>query len=128
MTYTLEQIRVGLDRHARRNPPEAHLSRGRRGVITAILDELSNSQKSRHVVLMWCFPYKWKSLDQVSSKDLTDSEWYALQCWIEPKRVMKGYWRGRAELQQEVTNIWMEQMAKTNNMKEVIDVGSDASV
>ena len=116
MKYSLEQIRVGLNRHAWRAQPEKVLPRGKRGVITSILEEVCNSRRTRHIVLMWCFPNKWAELEQVSSKDLTDQEWYALFCWIQPRRIMKNYWRGRDELEQEVTDIFLAQMEATNAM------------
>lgn len=125
MKYTLGQIRFGIDRHAQRAQPEKILPRGKRGVITAILDEVCNSKRTRHIVLMWCFPGKWEHLEEVSAKDLTDQEWYALFCWVQPKRVIKNYWCGRAELEQEVTDIFIAQMKTNKSMliTEAVDAG-----
>lgn len=123
MRYTLEQIHTGINRHAMRIVPQKRLSRGQKGVIINILNEICNSDATRHLVLMWCFPYKWTSEELVSSKDLDESEWYALFAWIEPRRVMKGYWRGREELKEEIGEIFLFQMKryKQIEMEEVVN-------
>ena len=120
MKYSLEQIRAGLERHARREPAEVILSRGLKGVITAILNEICHSDITRRAVLRWCFPDKWLVESEISARDLTDSEWYALYCWVQPKRVMRNYWRGHFGLEEEISEILFEQGTITRIVTENI--------
>lgn len=105
--YTLDQIRNELDQQIDRFPSPPPLSKGRHGAIVGILNTICKSTQARYEVLMWCFPGKWPSLRDVSTKDLTDDEWFALNSWVNPHKVGKS-WVGRPGLEQEVGEVWMD--------------------
>lgn len=110
MKFSLPVIHEGIRHHLKVGAPVT-ITRGQRGVIIHILEDACGSTKARKTLLMWFFPDTFKSLDQVTSKALSNDQWYALRRWIDPIKVRKGYYRSRRgeDFVQECTEIWMHQ-------------------
>jgi len=78
-------------------PVDVALDRGIKGAIVGIFDSLVGSRESRNSLLFRLFPGKWMLYDAVSSKDLSESEWYALKRWVGPNKPEGEKWQGTAD-------------------------------
>lgn len=57
---------------------------GQKGSIVGSLDKACGGRDNRYLVLFWLFPEKWPHPSEVSTKILTNSEWWALYRWLRP--------------------------------------------
>ena len=57
---------------------------GVKGAMIGIIESLLGSKARRQTLLYRLFPAKWPMPKNVSTKDLTPGQWYALMRWIEP--------------------------------------------
>ena len=70
------------------------IERGLKGAIIGILDSLLGSRDSRNALLFRLFPGKWDLLEDISSNDLSEGEWYALKRWVGPNKPEGEKWQG----------------------------------
>ena len=62
--------------------PETH-----HGYVTGTLEKACGSKEGRYRLLKTVYGYRWPEDRQVSSKDLTDVEWYVLARWCNKERM-----------------------------------------
>jgi hypothetical protein len=110
--FSLDQIRKGISHNLAQEAPRT-LTRGEKGVIISILNEVCSGDVTRRLVLAWLFPDTFPDPKTASSKRLTPRQWWGLWKWVEPQKVMKGYWKHRDGLEDEVSEIFIVQMKST---------------
>lgn len=81
------------------DPKAVLLSPGMHGAILGGINkvlasdgDMKAAEAKRHTVLGWLFGDISKPLKPMSSKSLTDSQWYALSRWIDLMRTTDGKW------------------------------------
>jgi hypothetical protein len=101
--YTLTQIQSGLHRSI---PPRV-LTPGQKGAITGLLNQVCGSDRARRIVLAWCFPetFNGRTAADVTSKDLSDAQWYALLRWVNYTKTFTGEYAYHAGLDEECAAI-----------------------
>jgi len=78
-----QEVRKGIEHYSAEEVGDL-FTIGQKGSIVGSLDKACGSKIGRYEVLMFLFPDKWENLDNVSSKTLTNSEWWALYRWLRP--------------------------------------------
>jgi len=81
------------------------VDQGMKGAIIGIIDSLLGSRESRNFVLFLLFPGKWGLLDDISSKDLSEGEWYALRRWVGPNKPEGEKWQGSLDFVVECAHL-----------------------
>ena len=82
-----------------------HVDQGMKGAIIGILDSLLGSRVARNSALFRLFPGKWGLLDDISSKELSEGQWYALKRWIGPHKPEGEKWQGSTDFVIECAQI-----------------------
>src|SRR5688572_5756211 len=70
--------------------PKFKIPPGRKGSILGDLDTLFTDSAGRHAFLKWAF-------GKGSSKNLTETHWWALRCWLGATPDETGKWHIRKE-------------------------------
>lgn len=95
-----------LIREVSQNTPRFFLNKGQQGAVTGALNKNLGGDEYRKMVLGWLFASDSAlKLAPVSSKTLTDGQWYALWDWIGFYTDETGKWQVSGKFQAEATTV-----------------------
>ena len=112
----LAEIRRAIDHYRKQEVPP--INPKALGMTIGTLEQCAQGAPQRKVIMMWLFPDIWKNLEDVTSKDLTNSDKNALIHFVAPQKEAIGVYTFRPGLVEECSAIWNAQMLALGRLKD----------